>query len=307
MRLRLLVSNSAPTASATLDVLANQSALEFTPALTLLDGPSPGTVFRLDGGRTRRAFIAGRAAEADISIPDDTVSRRHARIWIQKGDNDDRAMVEDLQSTNGTFVNGQKAFRTKLERGDRLTLGSVIFRFDLLDPVEVKVVEEMESRVQEAYTDSLTGLQTRRFLGDIEAAASPAGGTVSAILVDLDHFKKVNDTFGHGVGDQVLKRAAASLRDCLRAQDLAIRWGGEEFLAVLPSADLLAAASVADRILNQIRARDVEDLMPGGALSASLGVAMTRPGESFKDLIDRADQALYEAKNDGRDRVEISE
>jgi diguanylate cyclase (GGDEF)-like protein len=304
MRLRLSVSNSAPTAAASAEVLFGRTAVEVTPAFTMLEGPVPGRVFRM-GAESKRAYVAGRASEADFAIPDATVSRQHARFWIECGSGEDRALVEDLGSTNGTFVNGERVCREQLSRGDRVVLGSVVLRYDLLDPVEVRVAEELEARVRSADLDALTGLETRRALEDLDApAVAPGGGPLSAILVDLDHFKSVNDTFGHPAGDQVLKLAAAALQSSLRSGDLAIRWGGEEFLAVLPAAELPAACVVAKRILECVREQEVQAITPGRGLSASLGVAAARPGENLRQLVERADRALYRAKNAGRGRVE---
>ncbi|MBI3892540.1 MAG: GGDEF domain-containing protein, partial [Candidatus Wallbacteria bacterium] len=244
MRLRPSVSETAPTAAASADLFGGQTVLQVTPALTVLEGPAPGQTFRMSAA-DQRAFVAGRSGDADIAIPDSTVSRHHARLWVETGPDGDRAMIEDLASTNGTFVNGLKTDRGSLARGDRVMFGSVVLRFDLLDPVEVQVMEELEARVRTAALDPLTGLETRRSVGDLDAPACNQEESLSAILIDLDHFKQVNDSFGHPAGDAILRVAAQSLAASLRGGDLAVRWGGEEFLALLPGAEAAAAVAVA--------------------------------------------------------------
>ncbi|MBI4869151.1 MAG: GGDEF domain-containing protein [Candidatus Wallbacteria bacterium] len=305
MRLRPTVSETAPTIAATAGLLAGRTAIEVTPALTMLEGPSPGQVYRM-AATGRRAYIAGRASVADIPIPDSSVSRRHARLWVELAEGGERAMIEDLASTNGTWINGSRTERGGLERGDRVMLGSVVLRFDLLDPVEVHVVEELEQQVRSASLDPLTGLQTRRAVGDLSAPACGPGERMAAIILDLDHFKQVNDGFGHPAGDAVLTLAARTLAEALRGDDLAVRWGGEEFLALLPGAGVEAALAIASRVLEALKTADTSAITPGRGLSASLGVASAQSGETFASLIGRADRALYRAKLAGRGRVELA-
>jgi diguanylate cyclase len=125
-------------------------------------------------------------------------------------------------------------------------------------------------------------------------------------LLDIDHFKKVNDNYGHGVGDQVLCLIAQVLRDKVRDIDLPARYGGEELIAVLTGADLAVAAAIAERVRRaiaecQITRRSTSEILP--TITVSIGVAQFQPGEAMTDLVERCDRALYVAKGSGRNRV----
>jgi diguanylate cyclase (GGDEF)-like protein len=128
----------------------------------------------------------------------------------------------------------------------------------------------------------------------------------AVVLADVDHFKQVNDRYGHDAGDVVLKQVAATMREAARDVDDVARWGGEEFLALLPATSPADAQAAAERMRARIRALTIE---AGGQVlqvSASFGVSALQPGESVETCIKRADEALYRAKRDGRDRVVLS-
>jgi diguanylate cyclase (GGDEF)-like protein len=159
-----------------------------------------------------------------------------------------------------------------------------------------------------ALQDALTGLPNRRAL-NAHAASRPAGdGPMSVVMLDLDHFKRVNDGHGHAAGDAVLREIARRLPGVLRHHDRVGRWGGEEFLALLSDTAPAAATQVAQRLHEAVRAAPVP-LPDGGTLpvTVSLGVATCREGERLEDLIARADAALYAAKAAGRDQVRIAD
>jgi diguanylate cyclase (GGDEF)-like protein len=159
---------------------------------------------------------------------------------------------------------------------------------------------------RQALVDGLTGLANRRASGDAlhaEAARAERLETpLAVVLADLDGFKDVNDAHGHGVGDEVLKAFAAVLRDTLRESDVAGRWGGEEFLLLLPGADEEGAARLAERVRAAFAARSIPGAL-GLRVTASFGVAEYTPGSSGELLVVAADQALYRAKWDGKNRV----
>ncbi len=160
--------------------------------------------------------------------------------------------------------------------------------------------------LQQAMTDGLTGLANRRALdGSMARAlaiAARSGRSFSVVMVDLDYFKAINDRFGHRAGDAALAAFAQRLRAALRAQDLAFRYGGEEFFVLLPNTDGTGAKVLAERLHGQV-ALPAHGDMP--AQSASLGVAVWREGDTADALLGRADQAMYRAKGLGRDRVEM--
>jgi diguanylate cyclase len=170
--------------------------------------------------------------------------------------------------------------------------------------------ESLNKAEQRANTDTLTGLPNRRaldeFLRASQAAAMETGKPLSVLLIDIDRFKKFNDSYGHGVGDQVLRLMAKALRDGVRENDLPARYGGEELIAVLPDTELAACEAVAERIRRsvadcKITRRSTGDILPG--ITVSVGVAQFRPGESMAQLLERCDGALYLAKRTGRNRV----
>ncbi|MEJ8309868.1 diguanylate cyclase [Agrobacterium larrymoorei] len=158
----------------------------------------------------------------------------------------------------------------------------------------------------QAMTDFLTGLGNRRALMEqmpiIRAKAARPEEAVSLILFDLDHFKRINDEYGHDAGDSVLMAIGEAVKDHLRPYDYAARMGGEEFCIVLPGADLAAAESVAERLRRAVESRVVEPL-PKGRITCSFGVAQARPNERLQELLLRADAALYVAKDQGRNVV----
>jgi two-component system cell cycle response regulator len=169
-----------------------------------------------------------------------------------------------------------------------------------------------EASLEMAVTDQLTGLYNRRYLASHLAAmfdrAYWTGRPLSVMILDLDHFKKINDSFGHDVGDRVIQEFAQRLRNSVRGIDLACRYGGEEFLVAMPDTDILDAGAVAERLRQEVAATPV--VVNGGrdqiAVTISVGIASTDEGakdDSSQRLIKRADEALYLAKNGGRNRV----
>ncbi|MDR6103392.1 diguanylate cyclase (GGDEF)-like protein [Agrobacterium larrymoorei] len=168
-------------------------------------------------------------------------------------------------------------------------------------------VENLTKQLKhQAMTDFLTGLGNRRALMEqmpiIRAKAARPEEAVSLILFDLDHFKRINDEYGHDAGDSVLMAIGEAVKDHLRPYDYAARMGGEEFCIVLPGADLAAAETVAERLRRAVESRVVEPL-PEGRITCSFGVAQARPNEKLQELLLRADAALYTAKDQGRNVV----
>jgi diguanylate cyclase len=174
--------------------------------------------------------------------------------------------------------------------------------------------DSLSKSEQRAKTDALTGLPNRHALDEFfriaQIAAMEKGEPLSVLLIDIDHFKKFNDNFGHGVGDQVLRLMANVLRERVRENDLPARYGGEELIAVLPGADLATCSAVAERIRSRvaecsITRRSTKEALPG--ITVSIGVGQFQFGESMADLIERCDRALYLAKRNGRNRVVTEE
>jgi len=158
-----------------------------------------------------------------------------------------------------------------------------------------------------AITDPLTGLYNRLRLKEVlpreMARADRSGCALSVVMFDIDRFKRINDSFGHATGDKVLVALSRLAAGPLRATDDLVRWGGEEFLVVLPGINATEAGHVAEKLRLAIANHRIDDV---GQITASFGVAQYAPGEAMTDLISRADRALYQAKASGRNRVEVA-
>ena len=173
-----------------------------------------------------------------------------------------------------------------------------------------KIRDSLKIAEQRSNTDALTGLANRRsldeFLRSAQIAAMEKGEALSVFMIDIDHFKKFNDNYGHQVGDQVLRLVAKILQDNAREIDLAARFGGEELIAVFPGADLITCAEVAERVRRRISEGRLTRRATGQEISGvtvSIGVAQFRLAESAEAMIERCDRALYQAKRSGRNRT----
>ena len=267
-------------------------------ALVVYAGAALGRVYPLPPGE----LLVGRAPDAGVSLLDDEVSRQHARILVEEG----RVQVEDLKSTNGTRLNGELLHGlTDLRAGDRLAIGGHVLKLVFLDPLERAFHETL---LDLSTRDPLTGLANR---GSVLAEFQNRFGLslrydrpLSVVVCDLDLFKRVNDTHGHGAGDFVLRVFGERLMATLREADLAGRIGGEEFIMVLPETDLSGARPFAERLRKAIASVPIP--LPSGpiTITCSLGLAeRTAADQEAGQLLARADAALYQAKAGGRDRV----
>ena len=181
--------------------------------------------------------------------------------------------------------------------------GGILWTGILLDITQRKRAEERVNTM--AITDGLTGITNRQAFGQLlekeMERATRYASPLSLIMYDLDHFKRINDCFGHNTGDDVLKTIASLVSSNIRGIDLHGRWGGEEFMVLLPHTGLEAASEVAEKLRSLIAGHCFEKL---GTITASFGVVELAPGESSRSLVQRVDDALYRAKKRGRNRVE---
>jgi diguanylate cyclase len=173
-----------------------------------------------------------------------------------------------------------------------------------------KIRDSLQQAEERSKTDTLTGLANRRALDDFfrlaQMRAMESGEPLTAFMIDIDHFKRFNDNYGHQVGDQVLKLMATGLREHVRDNDVIARYGGEELIAVLAGTDLEACRQIAERIRCVIAERRIRRRTTGEeilSITISVGVAEFRLGESVDNLIERCDRALYLAKREGRNCV----
>lgn len=291
------VTADMPTISGVLGA-GDEPAVPSEWALVAYAGASLGRIFPLRSGGS----LIGRAPDVQVALLDGEVSRHHARITLLAG----QVWLEDLGSTNGTLVNGERAERVVVLRaGDRLAIGGHVLKLVAMDPLERAFHETL---LDLSTKDPLTGLANRtRALGEFQTRFGLSvryGRPLSVLMCDLDHFKQINDTHGHGAGDFVLQVFGERLRASLREADLAGRIGGEEFLVILPETDLGGARPFAERFRRTMA--DTPVLLPGIDLvvTCSLGLAERTPGDlDAGHMLARADAGLYRAKVEGRNRV----
>jgi len=268
--------------------------------LTVLAGPLPGRVVAVD----RDSLVLGRCEEADVHLDDRGLSRTHVRIFRRQ----DTWYVEDLDSTNGTWVQGDRLCGARqLAEGDRIQLGEgVLLKTSLQDALEQQATRRL---YESAVLDPLTRVHNRRYLDErLEeelAFAQRHHTCLSLLLLDIDHFKRINDTLGHQAGDAVLRVVAGTLHKMIRTEDLVARYGGEEFVVVARGIDAANAMIFAERIRRLVAGLSIPWEGRPVHVTVSIGVATfsveRRYGRST-DLVEDADRALYRAKESGRNR-----
>jgi diguanylate cyclase (GGDEF)-like protein len=246
-------------------------------------------------------FEIGRSSRSDLPIDQESISRHHARITFDG----QRHVVEDLGSTNGTFVNDTNVKRQALKDGDQVKLGRSILKYMAGDNIEANYHEEIYRLMT---MDALTQTHNRRYFNEaLEREYNRSlryRRALSLILFDIDHFKKINDTYGHVAGDSVLRQLSLVVKPRLRQQDCLARVGGEEFAVLLPEVDNPGARIAADKVRAIVEAaRFLVDNKEFGC-TVSVGVTtfdarVTSP----QMLYEMADKNLYAAKNGGRNRV----
>ncbi|HKE60688.1 MAG TPA: GGDEF domain-containing protein [Pyrinomonadaceae bacterium] len=262
----------------------------------------------------RDIVVLGRALEADIRLNDSKVSRLHARIHAEVDEETGRTSyrIKDLGSTNGTMLNGQVVNEAVLTNGDKIVVGDHLFRFDLLDEID----REFQQQIQRLLAhDELTGLLTSKsFFSELRREAARAeeeSRPFCVLMLDIDHFKDVNDTYGHMAGSRALQEMGSLIITALRSGDVAARIGGEEFATFLLDADYAQALVAAERVRQAVEQHQFFANRRGEAgaeesfrMTISIGVA-AYPDDA-KDpiqLVELADSALYRAKRSGRNII----
>ena len=199
-----------------------------------------------------------------------------------------------------------------LYRGRKFTESELVLLENLLCSLLYPLRNAIQYRkaTLAAHCDALTGVYNRSTfdcaLNREMNLAKRSGESFSILVIDIDHFKKVNDTYGHSAGDGVLKNVADHIQLCIRNTDQLFRYGGEEFVVLLSGADCEEASVIADRILDTVRETDIQVANEKLSVSVSIGLACLTQGDSSQDIFNRADQALYTAKHEGRDQVRVA-
>jgi two-component system cell cycle response regulator len=272
-------------------------------ALRIVGGSDSGMVLELED----ESYVLGRARGVDIRIDCHGVSRIHARV-TRRGDH---VTVEDLGSRNGTWLENTRLYgRQRLIEGQRIRIGDTVLRLSRLDQHELASARALSDAARK---DPLTACFNRghfdsRLCAEVDRTRKNERST-SLVLLDLDHFKKINDRHGHTAGDAILRAVGQALLAVTRLDDVVARYGGEEFAIIVPAGTQLGAALLAQRARTAIEQMVVQSDGQKLRVTASLGVATLECGTvaSAHELVRAADEALYAAKHEGRNRVHIGQ
>lgn len=247
-------------------------------------------------------FVIGRESQADLWLDDPSISRVHAVIEPTAAG----CTLTDAGSTNGSYVNDHRIVTAILQPGDLVRFGNHIFKVLGANDIETQFFETVYTRM---VRDGLTGAHNKRYL--LDALEREVKRTLrhrrplSIAILDLDHFKAVNDTYGHLIGDEVLKEATRRLMAIVRQDDIFARYGGEEFIAVFSETNRDQALIVTEFFRHAIAGTSFLTSAGLLKLTVSIGIASTTGSESTtpNSLIAAADERLYEAKRAGRNRI----
>jgi len=249
----------------------------------------------------KEQLIIGRSSKCELQVDQESVSRNHARITY-----DDKSyVIQDLGSTNGTYVNDELVDSIALRDGDQLKIGRTIFKFISSGNVELQYHEEIYRLMT---VDGLTEVHNKRYFHEqIEKETSRARRyerNYAVVMFDLDHFKNINDTYGHLAGDAVLRQLGQIVRTKVRRDDTIARVGGEEFGAILPEVDLQGARALAEKLRASIEEAVFRFESTRIQVTISAGVSMFDPEmKDGEEAVKLADDRLYEAKRSGRNKV----
>lgn len=283
---------------------------ERRPALVFLRGELMAVPIPLE----RDEVVLGRAVEADVRVNDFRASRQHARISVVRDPETKvtRYKIKDLGSTNGTLLNGQPISEAFLDEGDKIAIGDYLFRFEMFDEIDREFQQQIHRLLAH---DELTGLlSSKSFFSELRREAGLAqedSRPFCVLMMDLDYFKLVNDSYGHLVGSQTLEEMGGVLKGALRAGDVAARFGGEEFAAFLLDADYAQGLVAAERVRVAIEKHEFSAVRKGSSeeprthrITISIGIAAF-PDDARDpiELVELADSALYRAKRNGRNRI----
>ena len=270
------------------------------PYLIQISGRETGQMHPLKGRRVR----IGREPQCEIVLDDPHISRNHAEV---QSFDDGKIVLRDLGSTNGIFVNGVRVQEQQLQDGDKILIGTrMYFKFEYQDAQDTSYQQNL---FRAANIDNLTQLYNKKYFIDTlskEFSFSRRNRQpLSLMMIDIDHFKKVNDTHGHVAGDHVLRSLGTYLLKHLRLENIGARYGGEEFAVILRNVASPLAFTIAERLRKAIEADPIQYRSKAIPITISVGIATFENGnfQTLEDLIQKADECLYEAKAAGRNRT----
>jgi two-component system, cell cycle response regulator len=273
------------------------------PVLVVISGNilDIGRMFKVD----ENAQIIGRDPACDIALNDDQVSRKHLKVSNLRIDGRIvEIMLEDLGSTNGTTLNGKKIKTSACHLEETIGIGESIMIFRMEEAGQLDASPSILSLVSR---DSLTNLYNRRAfenqLSRVHEQARLNRKHYSIITIDIDHFKKINDTLGHPTGDRVLKKFSDFLVNHTRGTDIVARIGGEEFAIIMQNTDRAVLVQAGTRLRIEAELLDLSEIDPGLSISISIGAAQFAGNEeTWEEIFGYADASLLRAKNTGRNQ-----
>jgi len=317
--IRSMSQQSVPATPSNFTVWFNY-AMGASPALRKTIDILIGNKRKFDAAINHELYATYVGAHSDQSIAGDFPEQLHgviagAKQFLATAISDNRTQIKALGEVSSQ-VRPDSDPRPIIEKLvtelTRSTARASALEANFVETVQEldKIRDSLKVAEQRSNTDALTGLANRRsleeFFRSAQIAAMETGAPLSILLIDIDHFKKFNDSYGHQVGDQVLRLVAQVLQKSVRDVDLAARYGGEELMAVLPGADLRLCADVAERIRRRISEARLTRRSTGqeiASVTVSIGVAQFRLAEAAEATIERCDRALYQAKRAGRNRT----
>ena len=265
--------------------------------LLVVHGDETGRRYRLN---PEDVLTLGRSADATIVINDNRISGIHCKVVRTAAG----VHVEDNNSRNGTYIDDRRIDKAPLNMNGQLRLGRTVMRLEMKSDEEIAREEEL---FKAATTDPLTRIPNRRWFteratDEIEFSRRHQR-PLCVVMLDVDHFKKINDTYGHPIGDLVLSALAGVLHEQKRTEDLLCRYGGEEFILLLRETQLPQAEVFCNRLRTAVESFAFRWGEVKVLVTVSMGVAAYRTDDALESLIRRADEALYGAKQNGRNRV----
>ncbi|HLD46088.1 MAG TPA: GGDEF domain-containing protein [bacterium] len=276
------------------------AATQAEPYLIIVAGMHIGKTYSLAEGE----IIAGRSPDCDIWIEDNTISRKHFRIRKSEG----QCTIQDMNSTNGTFVNSKRLTKpVTLQASDKIQISKdTIIQFDYFD--ENRKISE-HKRYELGVTDPTTGAYNKSYflqrISDEFSFGTRQQLPMTILMIDIDFFKHINDQHGHLAGDKVLQEVGSVIKKTIRTEDVFCRYGGEEFVIIMRNTGDQAAINLAERLRKKIEANEIIYDDETIKVTVSIGAATSHDG-SFRDYVSQikaADDFLYQAKGSGRNRV----
>ena len=271
------------------------------PVLTYLSGNQVGRRIMLADDR----ITLGRSPEATILLSDPLASRLH--LAVDFNPEDGSYSIRDLGSSNGTFLNGTPVTEARLKDLDKILIGNTILRFGWSDLVDLQYQAEIDNLLN---IDELTGLIVkRRFDEELNryiAVSRTKGADLAMIMIDIDGVKKINDTYGHSFGAYTIAQTGKLIKAATEHRGMASRFGGDEFMAFITNVDGEAARRIAETIRHQVETYPFEKEGITLHPTLSIGVSNLRKDDTMTSLFHRADQALYQSKRTGRNKVSLA-